>query len=106
MKAKLLKKIRKRFIWYERDKKTPGTYVLIDTKLKNVIIFDKEYCMQLADIKSEEEYDKQIKCKLDEWCFRWLKTTMLKPFGYNWGMIYDNRRYRKAVSIAKKRNRL
>lgn len=102
MKGKLLKKIKKRFSWY---KSKTGKFILIDKKTKSVNIIDNDFIFEhlnVATVKRKKEIIDDLEIDIKEWQFRWLKTMMLKPFGYTFSNIHYNRSLKSYNSRLKK----
>lgn len=99
MKVKLLKKIRKRFDWYI-DKN--GVPILIDKKKKISTRINVNWCKEYLNYTDKDVAEK-INVSMEEWCWRWLKTRMLQPFGYNWAEIRDKQIFNRTIRFAKKR---
>lgn len=96
MNIKLLKKIRKRWDWYINTNEYP---VLIDHLKKTANVIDIEYALNWKDCKTLEEVHLEVSPQ--EWCWRIMKDTMLKP--YNLG--YNSWIYKTAVRRSKVKNR-
>lgn len=89
MKVKLLKKIRKRFGWYI----TPsGKYILVDKIKRNYERIDETVLRKRFNLEDDEKFKKEIEIEIDEWCWRHLKATMLRPFNVEWSLYNWTRR--------------
>jgi hypothetical protein len=93
MKVKLLKKLRKRYDWYFNKNKFP---VLIDHKKRSVTIYDLDYLMNRLSY-TEESIKQRVQVEHDEWALRWLKTDLLKDYGWDIKRTW----YRQAVTKLK-----
>ena len=94
MKAKLLKKIRKRFNWYINKEGFP---VLIDHLKKEAEIINVEFCKQHYNYQ-QHDIEALIEVPLREWAWRTIKDIMLKQFGYK----YINHWYNLATKREKR----
>jgi len=79
MKVKLLKKLRKRYNWYFND---DGFPVLIDHYNKNITIYDLEYLTHKLKY-TIQDLEAKVKVSHTEWALRWLKTDILKDYGWS-----------------------
>jgi len=79
MKVKLLKKLRKRYNWYFNKDNFP---VLIDHHYKNVTIYDLEYCMGVVKY-TLQDVEAKVKVSHTEWALRFLKSDILKDYGWS-----------------------
>jgi hypothetical protein len=79
MKVKLLKKLRKRYNWYFNN---DGFPVLIDHYNKNVTIYDLEYLTYKLKY-TIQDLEAKVKVSHTEWALRWLKTDILKDYGWS-----------------------
>ena len=91
MKAKLLKKIKKRFGWYEREY-YPDSYVVVDKTRNTFTLVGKGF---------SKPPSKPIEIDESEFYFRKLKDFLLKPFGFKNSDIM----YRKALRKTKLNNK-
>jgi hypothetical protein len=89
MKAKLLKKLRKKYNWYfNKD----GFPILIKHVTKTVIVYDLEYCCNLFAY-TPEDLEKYVKVPHQKWALRLLKRDILTRYGYTLDKIF----YRKSL---------
>jgi len=98
MKAKIFKKIKKRFSYY-RNKE--GKFILIDHKKREVHKVDFDFVREFYNLKelNEIEFEKTIKVSLEEFYFRTVKTIIYKAIlNKTWAtLIYDKTNYRHAM---------
>lgn len=97
MKTKLLKKIRKRFIWYINSEGFP---VIIDKKEKSFGTINLTSLKKYYNY-TDDSWKDEIEIDIKEWAWRNLKQRMLKPFGFNITQIW----YNKAIRLSRKRDR-
>ena len=95
MKAKLLKRIRKRFDYYfNKD----GEPILIDLSKKEYILINMVFYRQYGNFNSIEDARKSITLSNEkEVLWRLLKDTMLRPFGYKYGNLRFNYARRRGI---------
>lgn len=103
MKTKLLKKIRKRYLWYFNKQGYP---VLIDKKKQTAKLYDLEYLMQQNNY-TWDDVQRNVQVLHTEWAIRHLKSDILFQYGWNYNRViyrlamrrYENRLKPKTKKI-------
>jgi hypothetical protein len=92
MKAKILKKARKRYKWYYSHK---GDIMCIDIFKEELMIIDKEFLMKYYG--NSEEFVNNVPCGFKEYAFRTLKTIMFGEYGWSFSRWLYRKAYRSAM---------
>ena len=97
MKAKLLKKIRKRFKWYYRN--SDNIPVVIDTVLKSVRIYSFDNCLTIMNNKKED-----IEISEEEYIHRTFRINIFKEFGFSYMYYCALKNFRKSLLKTNNKN--
>ena len=95
MRTKLLKKLRKRYVWYFNTNLFP---VLIDHNKQKVLVYDVEYLCRRFNYKVED-LSTLITVEHQEWALRVMKLDILSEYGWSMSHVI----YKMALRKLKKK---
>lgn len=97
MRAKLLKKLRKKYSWYFNVDNFP---VLLNHETRTVRLYDLEYMCERRGY-TLQDVEKKVKVSHQEWALRLMKSDILSKYGYS----LQERSYRIGMRVMEIRSK-